>query len=243
MSLPARSYDLFDEPDDAVESLVAARSEAGLAAPSRRRTRRVILKPPDSPRRRRARRRDEQPASRPPRQRRKDPAASPQAPRVVQPDDVEDVAAPPEPVTPARAPFVVLVLTLVAAGIVGLLVLNAEINQNSFQLKALRDRQAELDVREQQLTSALAEKQSPGNLAAAARRLGLVPAGTPAFLQLPDGRVLGVPRPGGAEADGTPPPDAAAGDQSASHEAAGRAGHDTRDHAASGPPAGSPDGR
>ena len=28
-----------------------------------------------------------------------------------------------------------------------------------------------------------------------ARRLGLVPAGTPAFIRLPDGRILGVPQP------------------------------------------------
>jgi hypothetical protein len=32
-------------------------------------------------------------------------------------------------------------------------------------------------------------------LAAAARRLGLVPAGIPAFIRLPDGRVLGTPTP------------------------------------------------
>ncbi|MGH3741000.1 MAG: hypothetical protein ACRDT1_06670 [Micromonosporaceae bacterium] len=105
--------------------------------------------------------------------------------------------APPAPVTAARAPFVTLVLILVATGIVGLLVLNTRINENSFQLEGMRDRQAALDVKEQQLSSQLADKQSPGNLAAAAKRLGLVPAGAPAFLQLPDGRVLGVPQPGG----------------------------------------------
>lgn len=106
--------------------------------------------------------------------------------------------APPEPVTAPRAPFVLLVLVLVAAGIVGLLVLNTKINENSFRLEGLRDRQAVLDIREQQLGSELAGRQSPGNLEAAAKRLGLVRADTPAFLRLPDGRVLGVPRPGGA---------------------------------------------
>ncbi|HEX6074442.1 MAG TPA: hypothetical protein VFZ32_04150 [Micromonosporaceae bacterium] len=106
---------------------------------------------------------------------------------------------PPAPVAAPRAPFVMLVLLLVAAGIVGLLVLNTKINEDSFRLEGLRDRQATLDVREQQLRSELASKQSPGNLAAAARLLGLVQEDSPAFLYLPDGRVIEVPRPARAD--------------------------------------------
>ncbi len=92
-----------------------------------------------------------------------------------------------------------LVLALVAAGIVGLLVLNTKINENSFRLEGLRDRQASLEVREQQLQSDLAARQSPGNLTAAARMLGLVREESPAFLYLPDGRVVEVPQPDGAD--------------------------------------------
>lgn len=105
---------------------------------------------------------------------------------------------PPEPVTAPRTPFVMLVLALVAAGIVGLLVLNTKINENSFRLEGLRDRQASLEIREQQLRSDLAARQSPGNLTAAARMLGLVREESPAFLYLPDGRVVEVPQPDGA---------------------------------------------
>jgi hypothetical protein len=75
------------------------------------------------------------------------------------------------------------------------LVLNTKINENSFVLDGLQAQQHSLDLKEQQLTRDLEEAQSPGNLRAAAKRLGLVPAGTPAFITLPDGKVLGVPTP------------------------------------------------
>ncbi len=106
--------------------------------------------------------------------------------------------APPPPITAPRLPFVLLVLLLVTAGILGLLMLNAKINEDALRLSALREQQSTLDAQEQRLISELAELEDPGNLAAAARRLGLVPAEAPAFLELPDGRVIGVPRPAGA---------------------------------------------
>jgi hypothetical protein len=105
--------------------------------------------------------------------------------------------APPLPVAVPRAPFLVLVLTIVIAGVLGVLVINTKINENAFRLDDLRQSQTALDQQEQQLAQQLAEREAPGNLAAAARRLGLVPAQTPAFIRLPDGHVLGVPQPAG----------------------------------------------
>jgi hypothetical protein len=52
-----------------------------------------------------------------------------------------------------------------------------------------------MDQKEQQQSQNLEDAQSPGNLRAAAKRLGLVPAGTPAFITLPDGKIVGVPTP------------------------------------------------
>jgi hypothetical protein len=104
-------------------------------------------------------------------------------------------AAPPVPVRAPRAPFVALVLVLVVAGVLGILVLNTKINENAFRLSSLEAQQTTLDEQEQQLNQLLAGVESPNNLAAMAARLGLVPAGTPAFIRLPDGRVLGVPQP------------------------------------------------
>jgi hypothetical protein len=122
-------------------------------------------------------------------------AALQPAPRAPQERAPRLRVAPPAPVAAPRAPFVLLVLTLVVSGVIGVLVLNTKINENAFRLQELQRRQSALTAQEQQLAEDLAQKESPGSLAAAARRLGLVPAGTPAFIQLPDGRVLGVPQP------------------------------------------------
>jgi hypothetical protein len=99
-----------------------------------------------------------------------------------------------------RTPFIFLLVLVVVAGVLGILVLNSTINQNAFKLDALRASQAELDLRQQQLEQFIAEKESPGSLAAAAAKLGLSDPGPPAFILLPDGKVIGVPRP----ATGTP---------------------------------------
>jgi len=96
---------------------------------------------------------------------------------------------------PSKAPFLLFLVGLVVAGVVGVLVLNTKITENSFRLGDLRRAQADLSLQEQQLQEQLAVLESPGNLLAAGRRLGLVPAGTPAHISLPDGRVVGVPQP------------------------------------------------
>ncbi len=103
--------------------------------------------------------------------------------------------APPPAVSGPRAPFVALVLAVVVAGVLGILVLNTKINENAFTLNRLRNQQAELDRQEQELSRQIADFSSPNNLAAAARKLGLVPSGTPAFITLPDGRSVGLPQP------------------------------------------------
>ena len=103
--------------------------------------------------------------------------------------------APPAPIALPRAPFLILVVAMVIVGVLGVLVLNTKINENSFALDDLRAQQQALDLKEQQLSRDLEEAQSPGNLRAAAKRLGLVPAGTVAYITLPDGKIVGVPKP------------------------------------------------
>lgn len=103
--------------------------------------------------------------------------------------------APPLPVATPRAPFVALVLALVVGGVLGILMVNTKINENAFRLGTLKEQQATLDIREQQLKNEIAQHEAPGNLAAQARKLGLVESGPPAFIRLPDGRVIGVPQP------------------------------------------------
>ncbi|MFJ6196359.1 hypothetical protein [Micromonospora sp. NPDC092111] len=108
--------------------------------------------------------------------------------------------APPPPVRVPRAPFAALIVVLVIGGVLGILAINTKINENAFKLQQLQQQQARLDVDEQQLNKQIEEAKAPGNLTAEARKLGLVEAGEPAYIRLPDGRLIGVPQP----ADGQP---------------------------------------
>jgi outer membrane murein-binding lipoprotein Lpp len=103
--------------------------------------------------------------------------------------------APPPPVSVPRAPFVALILVLVVGGVLGILLVNTKINENAFRLERLQQQQAKLDVDQEQLEKQIADAKAPGNLTANARKLGLVESGEPAYIRLPDGRLIGVPQP------------------------------------------------
>jgi hypothetical protein len=94
------------------------------------------------------------------------------------------------------------VLVVVVAGVMGILVLNTKINENAFTLNHLQDQQSQLDKQEQQLDQHLADLESPNSLNRAALKLGMIPSSTPAYLQLPNGQVVGVPQPAAAGQSG-----------------------------------------
>ncbi len=98
--------------------------------------------------------------------------------------------APPEPVPVPRAAFVLLVLAVVVAGVVGILLLNTRVNENAFILHDLRQEQVLLDRQQQELEQRLARYESPAHLAEAARRLGLVPAEEVGYLRMSDDRAV-----------------------------------------------------
>ena len=108
--------------------------------------------------------------------------------------------APPLPVRGPRVPFVALILVLVVGGVLGILVVNTKIAENAFRIERLQQAGAELDVEEQGLRQEIADAEAPGSLTAAARKLGLVGGGNPAYLRVQDGKIIGIPRPG----DGAP---------------------------------------
>ncbi len=107
--------------------------------------------------------------------------------------------APPPPVRVPRAPFAALVVLLVVGGVLGILAVNTKINENAFRLLELQEQQAKLDLEQQQLKKQIADAEAPGNLAAQARKLGLVDSGEPAYIRLPDGELIGVPQPAGGQ--------------------------------------------
>ncbi|MFF9864374.1 septum formation initiator family protein [Streptomyces sp. NPDC013953] len=110
------------------------------------------------------------------------------------------------PTTAARTPFVLLVVLLLGGGLITLLLLNSSLNEGSFKLSELKKRTTELTDQEQELQRDVDDRSAPDALERRARELGMVPGGSPAFLD-PDGTVRGVPAPATAPpAPATSPP-------------------------------------
>ncbi len=120
---------------------------------------------------------------------RSEPRQRPRAPLAVVPSDR---------VRPAKTPFVLLVVALLAGGLVALLMLNTKLAENSFRLQNLQTDSAQLADQEQALRQEVAVNSSPQRLAELARRQGMVPKEYPAFLDVRSGKVLGQPKPGAA---------------------------------------------
>ena len=135
----------------------------------------------------------------------------------------------------ARTPFVVLVVGLLAAGLLGLLALNTALAQDAFALHTLKEDSRALADREQVLQREVEALRAPEALATRAAALGMVPAGPPAFLRLSDGAVLGASEPvaepgaepglelgadAGTEIGGLAPPSSASAPQESAPDAA-----------------------
>ncbi|MFC7532708.1 hypothetical protein [Actinoplanes sp. GCM10030250] len=104
--------------------------------------------------------------------------------------------APPLPIRAPRATFAAAVIAVVLIGVLGILFINTKTMEQSFRLNALRKEKAALDKQHQSLQQQLIQASNPGNLHAAARRLGLVIADAPAMIRLPDGKIVRPPTPG-----------------------------------------------
>lgn len=103
------------------------------------------------------------------------------------------------PQSSARAPrvqFVVLVISVLAVGLVGLLILNTSMQRRAYVVTGLRTQAAQLTLRAQNLQVQVSRLESPERLAAVAAAAGMVRGDSPAFLSLATGKVVGVPRPG-----------------------------------------------
>ncbi len=96
------------------------------------------------------------------------------------------------PVAEGNGVFLALCVALVLGGFVGVLVLNTAMAKGSYTMRDLQHRSDELSDTRDDLQHALDAVSGPGPLASQARALGMVPAETPAFLRLSDGKVVGV---------------------------------------------------
>lgn len=91
----------------------------------------------------------------------------------------------------SRTPFVVVVLTVISLGLVGLIFMSTVLQSQSFELARL-DRQATaLQIEQESLAHDLNMLKSPAGLASAAISYGMVPNANPVFLRLSDGKVIG----------------------------------------------------
>ena len=97
-----------------------------------------------------------------------------------------------------RMPFLVLVSFVLLAGVIGLLVVNTQMQQVSFKATALEAQAASLRAEKQGLQMELDKLRDPLRVADQAQRLGMVPIAHPAFLQLADGSILGEAVPASA---------------------------------------------
>jgi hypothetical protein len=100
------------------------------------------------------------------------------------------------PFRPPRMPFVIFVVALLAAGLVGLLLLNTELQRGAFQVTSLNSQADQLRDQQEQLEKQVRTLESPQNLADRSLRMGMVPNPNPVFLRLSDGQVLGLPAEG-----------------------------------------------
>lgn len=130
-------------------------------------------------------------------------------PRSVQPGSGSDVRRPVLAASSGapRLPFVLLIIGVLTAGLVGLLLLNTATASGSFREHDLQQQGSDLSVRAQSLQRDVGALDTSEALAAAARRLGMVPGGPPVFLVIrSDGRSTVIGTPIGATAPPPPQP-------------------------------------
>jgi hypothetical protein len=94
-----------------------------------------------------------------------------------------------------KAPFVVVVLTMVGIGLVGLILMSTMLQAQSFEVSKLQAEADALHTRQQALSREVDRMQSPSNLAVRALQLGMVPSANPVFLRLSNGEVVGKAKP------------------------------------------------
>lgn len=92
-----------------------------------------------------------------------------------------------------RVPFVFLVTLVLLGGVVGLLLFNTSMQQAAFATTALEAQAGTLAARQQTLEMEIDTLRDPQQVALRAQAMGMVSGGTPAYLDLETGRVLGEP--------------------------------------------------
>lgn len=94
-----------------------------------------------------------------------------------------------------KAPFVVVVISILVTGFAGLGIFSTVMQAQSFAIYELGGEVALLEAQRAELTTTVDDLQSPASIAQRALKEGMVPNTNPVFLRLQDGRVIGKPVP------------------------------------------------
>jgi hypothetical protein len=104
------------------------------------------------------------------------------------------VVSPLRPERATRGAFVLLLTALLGIGLLSILLINTSLAQGAFVVSSL-EREIQVLVEEQQrLEQDVTEAAGPVALEMAARTMGMVPTGNPAFVDLATGKILGKPK-------------------------------------------------
>jgi hypothetical protein len=95
----------------------------------------------------------------------------------------------------ARLPFLLVLIGIFGVGMAGLLMLNTTLQSQAFESRTLNRQATELAYAQADLENQLDALAAPPELARQASALGMRPNPYPAFLVLPNGKVVGKPTP------------------------------------------------
>ena len=93
----------------------------------------------------------------------------------------------------ARFPFLMVLIGTFGLGMVGLLMLNTTLQNQAFQARSLNRQATELAYIQADLENRLDQTAAPAELARLASKAGMRPNPHPAFLVLPEGKIIGEP--------------------------------------------------
>lgn len=96
--------------------------------------------------------------------------------------------------TLARFPFIVVLIAVFGVGMAGLLMLNTTLQNQAFQYRALKREATVLAYDQATLQQQLDQLSAPSELARQASAIGMRPNPAPAFLVIPDGKIIGKPK-------------------------------------------------
>jgi hypothetical protein len=96
--------------------------------------------------------------------------------------------------TLARFPFIVVLIAVFGVGMAGLLLLNTTLQNQAFQYRALKREATVLAYDQATLQNQLDQLSAPSELARQASAIGMRPNPAPAFVVIPDGKIIGRPK-------------------------------------------------